>query len=405
MYVHRLITVLLTATSFSILVAAISLPNVTEDPPSVDEEYIITLKQDTNLEEHLSSAHEFYTSTNDGDKQGSKGIDYKWSMSGFHAYAGKFNRDMLDKLKKRQDIAAIEKDADWTIGDGEVVQRDAPWHLPQISHRSLGRASEGYVFNKLAISPRIYVIDSGINVHHREFSNRAIQGYNAAKRFNTAPQDQVGHGTFVSAVIGGNKYGVLKSCTLVGVKINTKGWASKTTVILDGLLWAMRDMVATKSVQHGVINMSLGPTTIGLESFAFNRLTEVAVANGISIVVSAGNRNANTFWTKRAIVVGATNKDRRRAVFSSFGKAVSIFAPGQMIESAWIGPNGNEIKRLSGTSFSAPQVSGVLAYLKVLHGLKRSREAKAMLFKLATLNVVGDAKGSQNRFLYNGSGR
>ena len=95
-----------------------------------------------------------------------------------------------------------------------------------------------------------------------------------------------------------------------------------------------------------------------------------------------GSSPANT---KGIIAVGAlsTESDFRRADFSNFGPAVTVWAPGVSIVSTWVDPNGihastglqgagtpdgkyggsNWYHNISGTSMASPQVAGMAACL------------------------------------------
>ena len=61
-----------------------------------------------------------------------------------------------------------------------------------------------------------YVIDSGINVNHREFGGRASLGQNFVGGSHV---DDAGHGTHVAGTIGGSTYGVAKKANLISVKV------------------------------------------------------------------------------------------------------------------------------------------------------------------------------------------
>ncbi|KAF2148093.1 subtilisin-like protein [Myriangium duriaei CBS 260.36] len=381
-----------------------ALVNASKSTLGTSEEYIVTLKQDINIDQHLTYVQSHYLSSNStlqGGSTKSQGVNHKWSFLGFNAYAGSFDHAAINKIKKRKDVAAVEKESTWTV-PSLMVQLNAPYYLKQISHRRLERQTEGYVYNSTNAKSRIYVVDTGINAQHKEFSGRVVKGYNAAR--GTPFTDEIGHGTYVAAIAGGHRYGVMKNSILVDVKSFPNATVGLATV-LDGYVWAVKDIKNNWGTHHTVINLSAAPYTAGLFSFALNMAIDIATAYGVSTVVAAGNFNAKPTWTKSAVTVGATDKMRDRWEQSNYGPRVALFAPGVGIQSAWTGPKGTEAAIGSGTSAAAPQVAGVVAYLKALLNLKDSRRTKDLLYRLATQGVVGDAKGSANKFLYNGSGR
>ena len=96
--------------------------------------------------------------------------------------------------------------------------------------------------------------------------------------------------------------------------------------------------------------MSLG----GGYSAATNSAVRAAYNKGVTVVVAAGNDNANAAnyspaSEASAITVGATDINDNRASFSNYGTALDIFAPGVNILSSWIGST-SATRSISGTS-------------------------------------------------------
>ncbi|KAF2154002.1 subtilisin-like protein [Myriangium duriaei CBS 260.36] len=354
---------------------------------------------------HVRSLHsEALARRNDGKIF--DGVTHEYNVSEFQGYGGHFEAFVIEQLRTHQDVAAIEPDQHWTFdgvpaNPGPMVQANAAWHLSQISHRELGTGNEGYVYNTEAHGTFAYIIDGGITPEHQEFSarnGRARSGFDIVKGGNG--QDLHGHGTHVAALIGGKTFGVAKDATLISVKV-FEGAECTTRRFLKGYEYATKSIRGTKSQAHSVINVSIG----GGWSWAMNRAVTAASKKGITTVVSAGNSNKKTCWTKNAIVVGAADATRRRAKFSNFGSSVALFAPGVNIRSAWTGYGNDRTLTISGTSQAAPLVAGVILTLKATQHLPDHKSTRDALLKLATPNVVGDANGSPNLFLYNGSGR
>src|SRR5690554_8085917 len=100
------------------------------------------------------------------------------------------------------------------------TQTRAPWGLARISHRkglTLG------TFNKYEHNPNggedisVFVIDTGININHKEFEGRAVWG--ATIPDGDPDSDDNGHGTHCAGTIGSRAYGVSKKAKVVAVKV------------------------------------------------------------------------------------------------------------------------------------------------------------------------------------------
>jgi len=119
------------------------------------------------------------------------------------------------------------------------------------------------------------------------------------------------------------------------------------------------------------------------------------VNQGINVVVAAGNENQDACYTSpgssvNVITVAATNENDEILELSNHGNCVNVFAPGEKIESAWIGETNNLINVLSGTSMAAPHVSGVVALLldTEKYANYSPEQMRHLIDKLSTKNLV-----------------
>lgn len=138
-------------------------------------------------------------------------------------------------------------------------------------------------------------------------------------------------------------------------------------------------------------------------------MVEAAYQSGITTVVAAGNYGELANMTSpasapNAITVGAIASNFSRPAWSDYGSLVDIFAPGVSVLSTW--PTGNLSQVLSGTSMSAPHVSGLVLYLKsIMSGLESPSAVTSKIQELATKDLVQDpGDGSTNAIAYNGNG-
>ncbi|MEM7764259.1 MAG: S8 family peptidase [Pseudomonadota bacterium] len=155
-----------------------------------------------------------------------------------------------------------------------------------------------------------------------------------------------------------------------------------TSDIADSIIWASGGSVSgapTNANPADVINMSLGGG--GACSATTQSAINTARGNGSTIVVAAGNSNANTSGFNPAncsgvITVAATNRSGGRAYYSNFGSEVDVAAPGgdirfgaaggvlSTLNSGSNGPASDNYAFYQGTSMAAPHVAGLAALMK-----------------------------------------
>jgi uncharacterized repeat protein (TIGR02543 family) len=220
----------------------------------------------------------------------------------------------------------------------------------------------------------IAIVDTGIDTDHVEFTNRiSANSYNAVTKTVGLPavEDTNGHGTNVAGVIGANKdngegiAGIVQNSILLVIKANeiddpsTPDQDESDSFKDSSLVEAIR-----YATEHGadIINMSLGGS--GYNNLVQNAIND-AHAAGVIIVASSGNDGTNdTLYPasyNHVISVGAVDSSLNIAAYSNFNSDVDISAPGTGIVTTHI---GDTYVSASGTSFSAPQVTGVIALLQ-----------------------------------------
>ena len=245
----------------------------------------------------------------------------------------------------------------------------------------------------------MYIIDTGINIHHVEFEGRASWGKTIPK--NDVDEDANGHGTHCAGTVGSRKYGVAKAVNLIAVKVLGSDGSGSTSDVIAGVVWtaeqaatklaaAKAEYAATGRTRHkgSIANMSLG----GRKSIAMDRAVDKAVDSGLHFAVTAGNDNLDACnfspaAAEKVVTVGASNVGDEMSPFSNWGKCVEVFAPGkrfhspsqkpapynhiigQAILSTWTGSNTAN-NTISGTSMASPHTAGLLAYFLSLYPSK-----------------------------------
>lgn len=218
---------------------------------------------------------------------------------------------------------------------------------------------------------KVVVLDTGMPQHNDLVITGAksfIQGY---------LKDENGHSTGVGSLIcgiGANNMGIRGIAPEVnayyGAVLNASGSGS-LRAISDGIRWAVDEVGAD------VINMSLGtPGIYGCDD-GVKEACEYAYNNGVTIVAAAGNDASDVNWPAaldNVIAVAAVDRKLKCADFSSRGPQVEFAAGGVDVMMAY---KNNGYACMSGTSFSAPIISGIISLIISNHkkqGIKLTPE-------------------------------
>jgi subtilisin family serine protease len=210
--------------------------------------------------------------------------------------------------------------------------------------------------HKLAKGGRVLVavIDSGIDATHPDLAG------SIADSFNTLPTPAAphSHGTAIAGLIAahGKLAGAAPDAQILAVRAFDPASASAqatTFGILKGLDWA---------AAHGarVINMSFA----GPADPAVHRSLEAATKRDIVLVAAAGNAGAKSpplfpAAYPQVIAVSATDADDKLFEQSNRGRHIAVAAPGNQL--LLLAPGG--YTQASGTSFSAAEISGIVALM------------------------------------------
>jgi len=270
--------------------------------------------------------------------------------------------------------------------------------------------------------PELYILDSGINFEHQELNYDGLDKVN----FYTLPQfsgnfaDDIGHGTGVASMAVGKNLGICSYVKLMNVKIggmvNGEQYNANLLDVGQAIDAIMNAIVADPTVTR-VINMSWGiPRSAWLDA-----KVQSLIDAGAFVVCAAGNGHIDVDQISPAgmntvMTVGAIDQYDIPAGFNniapsdsglttSIGLGLDIFAPGDnvMVADGISGTTSYHVT--SGTSFSAPLVSGVacviasmnsnpLFYSDLVKLIVNTATEHALLFEDSSFSE------NQNRLVY-----
>lgn len=379
-----------------------------QDRKMIKDQYIVIISKESAARN--SRAEEVLGSLSKEIEKGGRGkVKYKFrnALTGFSA---RLSQEQVLQLKKNPEVLHVEQDTYMQL-DVETMVQDYPvWGLDRIDQREV-LLDRAYSYTATGNGVNVYVMDTGIRYSHDEFQSRAVLGHDFVldeNPTNTDPdqdpgEDCRGHGTHVAGTIGGRTYGVAKEANLISVRVFGCSGSVERSRVVAAIDWITGDAVDNNRLP-AVVNMSLGGP-FESEFLGIQTAIETSISVGINYVVSAGNDSVDACSKEPAYIpgvltVGASDLENKMANFSNYGSCVDIFAPGVLIVSA---SYLDDISTLtySGTSMSAPHVTGIVALYLEDHPDATPQEVHQAVIENATKNIVLTSEANTTTSLAN----
>ena len=217
---------------------------------------------------------------------------------------------------------------------------------------------------------KVAVIDSGIDVTHEDlgYGNDSYSNINLLYGYNTISDNP--HGTIIAGIIGAkanNSIGIAgiaggnhaEGATIYSYYVGA--YQPDGSLIDDAIIDAVNDGV-------NIIQMSFE----GDYSQDIQEAIDYAYEHNVSVICCSGNDTSNSTSSPllfpacydKVITVGGTDYNNERLSFSRYGDGLDVVAPGIDIISTTKTPISHlPYFSYAGTSYAAPQVTGVVALM------------------------------------------
>jgi len=223
------------------------------------------------------------------------------------------------------------------------------WHLPAINAPAAWDITKGS-------SIPIAILDTGVDPNHPDLQNKLTMGYNFYNN-NNDWTDVCGHGTKVAgsaAAISNNGLGVSGVAwnnPIIPIKITDSSCYGYYSSMINGIVYAADKGARVANISFQIFN---GASL----SDAGKYMNE----HGGWVVAAAGNTGILENYSENPYIisVGSISSNGLVSSFSSYGPFVDFAAPGSSIYTT---TTGGAYGYTSGTSFSSPIVSGVVALI------------------------------------------
>jgi bacillopeptidase F len=340
----------------------------------------------------------------------SPGVTRKVSLWAINGNAITANAEVIRSLGRNPNVESIYLDAVIEEPPAETgTTATEEWNLTAIRAPelwSLGYAGAGIV---------VASMDSGVDAVHQDLASRFRGGSNSwfdPNGEHATPYDRTGHGTQAMGLIlggsaGGTSIGVAPDAQWIAVKIFDDSGSASLSAIHQGFQWLLDpDGNPNSDDAADVVNNSWSLGNVGGCDLEFEQDIQTLKAAEIAVVFSAGNygptddTSVSPANNPSGFAVGAVDESALIDSLSSSGPSAcdgsvypEVVAPGISVRTADLtfGAFPASYMYASGTSFSAPHVTGAMALLLDAHPNATAAELEQALVETAVDGGIGGA--------------
>ncbi|KAK8028608.1 carbohydrate-binding module family 24 protein [Apiospora marii] len=298
---------------------------------------------------------------------------------------------------------------------------NSKWHLGQIStppnvvFRKNGPFTYNYD-NSLGNGQTIFILDDGLNDIPEELGGDVEEVL--LRRYGhdipNTPEEK-DHGTLVAAYAGGRTLGMARKARMIVMQTPfrlNENWPIER--FLESLINVANRCIGTKD--STVVNMSWGLKYYWADEGVWEimewLMKKIEDKYGTMFVVAAGNDNIGVqdipavfaATMPNLLVIGGSTKDGTKSRMSNHGDLVHVHAPGAWLDYPPGWPEDRRVENVVGTSYAAPQVAGLVAYIRAHPGINAQTPSavKAKVLELSrTVKTEAEVEGKLN-VIWNG---
>jgi len=226
---------------------------------------------------------------------------------------------------------------------------------------------------------RVAVLESGIEARHPALAGLELADDVAivadGMKLKHVPgdgRDLFGHGTAIASIIRS----VAPEAEIGSFRVLGEALSSRTAIILEGARMAIEK-------GYNILNCSLG-CGVPEHVLRYKDWVDEAYVKGVHVVAACNNSDFTrpewpAFFTS-VLTVNMARTEKAGDLYYRPGHLVEFAAAGVDVEVAW---SGGATKKVTGSSFAAPRVTGMLACLLSQQPGIAPLQAKALFHRLA----------------------